>query len=103
MSVESYQEGLFKKIQTQETGRPFVPVPFRVFLRGRFCKFFAFNRTSKIGESEGVNDIFFLPNLFFFSLAARDWWGWGGGGGFLRGVLRFRHSQGVKGGRNYRI
>ena len=27
-----------EKIQTQETGRPFVPVPFRVFLRGRFYK-----------------------------------------------------------------
>jgi hypothetical protein len=41
---------LKEKIQTQETGRPFVPVPFRVFLRGRFCKFFWFNRTSKIGR-----------------------------------------------------
>jgi hypothetical protein len=45
---------LKEKIQTQETGRPFVPVPFRVFLRGRFCKFFWFNPTSKIGAVEGV-------------------------------------------------
>jgi hypothetical protein len=45
---------LQEKIQTQETGRPFVPVPFFVFLRGRFCKFFWFNRTSKIGAVEGV-------------------------------------------------
>jgi len=45
---------LKEKIQTQETGRPFVPVPFFVFLRGRFCKFFWFNRTSKIGAVEGV-------------------------------------------------
>jgi hypothetical protein len=44
-----------EKIQTQETGRPFVPVPFRVFLRGRFFKFFWFNRTSKIGVVEGVS------------------------------------------------
>jgi hypothetical protein len=27
-----------------------------VFLRGRFCKFFWFNRTSKIGAVEGVSD-----------------------------------------------
>ena len=45
---------LQEKIQTQETGRTFVPVPFFVFLRGRFCKFFWFNRTSKIGAVEGV-------------------------------------------------
>ena len=45
---------LKEKIQTQETGRPFVPVPFRVFLRGRFSNFFWFNRTSKIGAVEGV-------------------------------------------------
>jgi hypothetical protein len=45
---------LQEKIQTQETGRPFVPVPFFVFLRGRFCIFFWFNRTSKIGAVEGV-------------------------------------------------
>ncbi len=43
-----------EKIQTQETGRPFVPVPFFVFLRGRFCKFFCFNRTSKISTVEDV-------------------------------------------------
>jgi hypothetical protein len=46
---------LKKKIQTQETGRPFVPVPFFMFLRGRFCKFFWFNRTSKISAVEGVS------------------------------------------------
>jgi len=46
---------LEEKIQTQETGRPFVPVPFFVFLRGRFCKFFRFNRTSKISAVEGVS------------------------------------------------
>ncbi len=45
---------LKEKIQTQETGRPFVPVPFRVFLRGRFSTFFGSNRTSKIGAVEGV-------------------------------------------------
>ena len=45
---------LKEKIQTRKTVRPFVPVPFRVFLRGRFSKFFWFNRTSKIGAVEGV-------------------------------------------------
>jgi hypothetical protein len=45
-----------EKIQTQKSGRPFVPVPFLVFLRGRFSKFFWFNRTSKIGAVEGVKD-----------------------------------------------
>ncbi len=48
---------LREKIQTQETGRTFVPVPFFVFLRGRFCKFFWFNRTSKIGAVEGVRKL----------------------------------------------
>jgi hypothetical protein len=48
---------LKEKIQTQETGRPFVPVPFFVFLRGRFCKFFSFNRTSKISAVEGVRNL----------------------------------------------
>jgi hypothetical protein len=46
---------LKEKIQTQETGRPFVQVPFRVFLRGKFSTFFWFNRTSKIGAVEGVS------------------------------------------------
>jgi hypothetical protein len=59
---------LQEKFQTQETGRPFVPVPFFVFLRGRFCKFFWFNRTSKIGAVEDVSlSLFrhpFLHTLF---------------------------------------
>ena len=44
-----------EKIQTQKTGRSFVPVPFSVFLRGRFSNFFWFNRTSKIGAVKGVS------------------------------------------------
>ena len=45
---------LEEKIQTPKTGRSFVSVLFSVFLRGRFSKFFCFNRTSKIGTVEGV-------------------------------------------------
>ncbi len=61
---------LKEKIQTQETGRPFVPVPFRVFLRGRFSNFFWSNRNSKIGVVEGVSDKQYggtEGNLFVFS------------------------------------
>ena len=47
---------LKEMIQTRKTGRPFVPVPFRVFLRGRFSNFFWFNRTSKIGTVEDVRE-----------------------------------------------
>jgi hypothetical protein len=56
---------LQEKIQTQETGRTFVPVPFFVFLRGRFCKFFWLNRTSKIGAVEGVRNLHALATIFF--------------------------------------
>ena len=44
-------------------------IPFFVFLRGRFCKFFWFNRTSKISAVEGVKKREFRTfDKFFGSL-----------------------------------